>query len=113
MEARLQSKVMVTRSAAGPNRKGALRRSWRKAMPMPERSSLSLRNGAGNCGSWSGRCSPTAAISGGMLLSKSLKTKNKLRCFWATRQKYDPDLWIIELDVASAERFAAEMNEAV
>ena len=26
------------------------------------------------------------------------------------RRKYDPDLWLIELDVASAERFAAEMN---
>jgi len=28
------------------------------------------------------------------------------------RRKYDPDLWILELDVASCERFAAEMNEA-
>lgn len=26
------------------------------------------------------------------------------------RRKYDPDLWIVELDIASAERFAAEMN---
>lgn len=26
------------------------------------------------------------------------------------RREFDPDLWIIELDVASAERFAAEMN---
>ena len=26
------------------------------------------------------------------------------------RRSFDPDLWIIELDVASAERFAAEMN---
>jgi hypothetical protein len=30
--------------------------------------------------------------------------------FLARRRKYDPDLWIIELDIASAERFAAEMN---
>jgi hypothetical protein len=28
------------------------------------------------------------------------------------RRKYDPDLWLLELDVPSAERFAAEMNEA-
>jgi len=28
----------------------------------------------------------------------------------ARRRKFDPDLWIIELDVASAERFADEMN---
>jgi hypothetical protein len=26
------------------------------------------------------------------------------------RRRFDPDLWIIELDIASAERFAAEMN---
>ena len=26
------------------------------------------------------------------------------------RRRFDPDLWLIELDIASAERFAAEMN---
>ena len=26
------------------------------------------------------------------------------------RKRFDPDLWLIELDIASAERFAAEMN---
>ena len=26
------------------------------------------------------------------------------------RRRFDPDIWLIELDVASAERFAAEMN---
>lgn len=33
--------------------------------------------------------------------------------FLARRRDFDPDLWIVELDVASAERFAAEMNESV
>jgi hypothetical protein len=28
------------------------------------------------------------------------------------RRRGDPDLWLVELDVADAERFAAEMNEA-
>jgi len=27
-----------------------------------------------------------------------------------SRQRFDPDLWVLELDIASAERFAAEMN---
>jgi hypothetical protein len=27
------------------------------------------------------------------------------------RRKFDPDLWVLELDIPSAERFAAEMNE--
>jgi hypothetical protein len=35
-----------------------------------------------------------------------------LRTLLDRRRKYDPDLWILELDVASAERFAAEMNAA-
>ena len=30
--------------------------------------------------------------------------------FLARRRRSDPDMWIIELDVPSAERFAAEMN---
>ena len=30
--------------------------------------------------------------------------------FLGKRRRFDPDLWILELDVASAERFAAEMT---
>ena len=26
------------------------------------------------------------------------------------RRRFDPDLWVLELDIASTERFAAEMN---
>jgi hypothetical protein len=33
--------------------------------------------------------------------------------FLARRCKFDPDLWILELDVPSAERFAAQMRESV
>jgi hypothetical protein len=28
----------------------------------------------------------------------------------ARRRRFDPDLWVLELDIASIERFAAEMN---
>ena len=30
--------------------------------------------------------------------------------FVARRRRFDPDLWVLELDIPSAERFAAEMN---
>ncbi|MFC7499293.1 DUF1491 family protein [Enterovirga sp. GCM10030262] len=30
--------------------------------------------------------------------------------FLARRRKFDPDIWILELDIASQERFADEMN---
>ena len=30
----------------------------------------------------------------------------------ARRRRFDPDLWVVELDIPSAERFAAEMNSS-
>jgi len=41
---------------------------------------------------------------------RSAEDEEQFREFLARRRKYDPDLWIVELDIASAERFAAEMN---
>jgi len=29
--------------------------------------------------------------------------------YWQRRRRYDGDLWVVELDIADAERFAAEM----
>lgn len=38
-------------------------------------------------------------------------TKNEdVPGFVARRRRFDPDLWVLELDIPSAERFAAEMN---
>jgi hypothetical protein len=34
----------------------------------------------------------------------------KLQALIERRRRFDPDLWLIELDIASSERFAAEMN---
>ncbi len=28
--------------------------------------------------------------------------------YWQRRRSFDPDLWVVEVDIASAERFAAE-----
>ena len=39
-----------------------------------------------------------------------IESEEKLSDFLARRIRFDPDLWIVELDIASAERFAAEMN---
>ncbi len=39
-----------------------------------------------------------------------VENEQDLGGFLAKRKKFDPDLWIIELDIASSERFAAEMN---
>jgi hypothetical protein len=41
---------------------------------------------------------------------QNIENEEELSAFLDRRRKYDPDLWILELDIASAERFAAEMN---
>ena len=41
---------------------------------------------------------------------KMLGNEEEVQKFLARKRKFDPDLWIIELDVPSAERFTAEMN---
>jgi hypothetical protein len=44
------------------------------------------------------------------LLSQAARNEQEIEKFLVKRRKFDPDLWILELDIASAERFAAEMN---
>lgn len=36
--------------------------------------------------------------------------ESALKALLERRRQIDPDLWIVELDIASSERFAAEMN---
>jgi hypothetical protein len=41
---------------------------------------------------------------------QALANEEEFQRFLSKRRRFDPDIWLIELDVASAERFAAEMN---
>ncbi len=42
--------------------------------------------------------------------TENIKGIEAVPAFVARRRRFDPDLWVIELDIPSAERFAAEMN---
>ena len=44
---------------------------------------------------------------------QALANTEETEKFLQRRRNFDPDIWLIELDVPSAERFAAEMNSAV
>jgi hypothetical protein len=46
------------------------------------------------------------------VLPQAAENEEEVEKFLARRRKFDPDLWVLELDIASAERFAAEMNES-
>ena len=41
---------------------------------------------------------------------QDIENEEDFNAFLQRRRTSDPDLWILELDIASAERFAAEMN---
>ena len=43
-------------------------------------------------------------------LSPEKSNPLKLDEFLSRRRRFDPDLWVIELDIPSPERFAADMN---
>ena len=38
------------------------------------------------------------------------ESESEVPGFVARRRRFDPDLWVLELDIPSRERFAAEMN---
>ena len=42
--------------------------------------------------------------------SQRIENPHEVPEFIARQRRFDPDLWVLELDVPSAERFAAEMN---
>lgn len=42
--------------------------------------------------------------------SRAIESDQELGALLERRRRFDPDLWIVELDIASTERFAAEMN---
>lgn len=44
---------------------------------------------------------------------QALANEDEFAKFLRRRRDSDPDIWLIELDIASAERFAAEMNSHV
>ena len=43
---------------------------------------------------------------------EDVENEEEFEKFLSKRRKSDRDLWILELDIASAERFAAEMNDS-
>ncbi len=53
---------------------------------------------------------PGGAYSWQDIASQSTTNSEEFSSYLERRRRSDPDLWLIELDVASAERFAAEMN---
>lgn len=56
---------------------------------------------------------PTGGYGWTQIGSQALANEEEFEKFQRRRRESDPDIWLIELDIASAERFAAEMNSEV
>ena len=48
---------------------------------------------------------------GDYLWQRSTDESVEVPAFIARRRRFDPDLWVVELDIPAPERFAAAMNE--
>lgn len=53
---------------------------------------------------------PNELYSWALAKAESAEDESEVPEFIARRRRFDPDLWVVELDIPSAERFAAEMN---
>ncbi len=53
---------------------------------------------------------PGGSYSWADIVTQSTTNEEEFSSYLERRGRSDPDLWLIELDIASAERFAAEMN---
>lgn len=45
-------------------------------------------------------------------IQQPIENEEKIYRFLERRRRFDPDLWVVELDIPAAERFADEMNAA-
>lgn len=54
---------------------------------------------------------PTGDYAWQETVGEAAENDEEFEKFLARRQKFDPDIWVLELDIASAERFADEMND--
>jgi len=57
---------------------------------------------------WERGIGPSGAVGLISVGPQASDNEEEIRDYWRRRRARDPDLWVIELDIAQAERFAAE-----
>lgn len=68
---------------------------------------ITLEKGV-NSGAFERGIGPDGAVQLLRVGPQTLEDSAEITEYWRRRRSRDPDLWVIELDIASAERFAAE-----
>lgn len=72
---------------------------------------ITLEKGV-NTGVWERTLSLDGSYQWTPISSQTIENEHEISQICAKRRASDPDLWIVELDIAQAARFAAEMDGA-
>lgn len=68
---------------------------------------ITLEKGV-NPRAWERGIGPSGAVELIIVGPQASDNEREIYDYWQRRRARDPDLWVIELDIAQAERFAAE-----
>jgi len=109
-EARLASSVLVGALIRHAEGQGGFAAVLAKGDPTVGAVSVILREKGGNPRFFERLLEPRGSY-GWRESGQPIENEQDLKLFLERRRNFDPDSWILELDIASAERFAAEMND--
>jgi hypothetical protein len=110
MEARLATSVLVTGLMRRAESVGGFAAVLNKGDPTAGSILVILNEKGRKQGVFERLLQPQGTYQWQDISGQTTETEGDLSAFLARRSGVDPDLWLIELDVPSAERFAAEMN---
>lgn len=63
-----------------------------------------------NTGIWERAWTPDGAYRWTPVTSQVIENEQEISDYWTRRRAGDPDLWVVELDIAQAAQFAVEMD---
>jgi hypothetical protein len=113
MEPRLQSSVLVNALIRRAESRGGFAAVLAKGDPTAGSVMLILAEKGRKVGILERLLQPDGRYRWEGVGEQALANTEETEKFLARRRRYDPDIWLIELDIAFAERFAAELNEEV
>lgn len=108
MSARLATKVLVSALVRRANQEGGFATVLAKGDEQAGALLLVLREPGGNPRLVERGIGPNGELALIPSASQDVASDETVDAYWQRRRSRDPDLWVVELDIAAAERFAAE-----
>lgn len=110
MEPRLATSVLVAALIRRAESEGGFATVLTKGDPTAGSVLVILNERGGNQRVLERILQPGGGYSWQQIITQDTEDKEEIPALLERRRRFDPDLWLIELNVASGERFAAEMK---